>query len=92
MLLLVPCDPLNTRVPDAHFAGEAAAAAGLGWEVALIDHDMLTMGRAAEAVSAERTPRNGFHPVPRGPELRRNSIPLSSAEWAPWDSNPQPTG
>lgn len=51
VLLLVPSDPLNFRIPDEHFAPEAAAAVGLGWDVARIDHDLLTMGHAGEAVS-----------------------------------------
>jgi hypothetical protein len=48
MLLLVPCDVLRPRRPDAHFAAQAAAAG----TVALIDHDALTGGGDAAAAVA----------------------------------------
>jgi len=40
-LLLAPCDPLDHRRPDAHFAPEVQAARDLGVPVALLDHDAL---------------------------------------------------
>lgn len=53
VLLLVPASPLRPRQPDEHFAPEAAAAAGLGVRVALVDHDALAApGGAERAVAA----------------------------------------
>ncbi|WP_343230761.1 ATP-grasp domain-containing protein [Yinghuangia seranimata] len=49
--LLFPCDPLNPRRPDPHFAREAAAARELGFAVAYVDHDAALRGDAAEAVA-----------------------------------------
>ncbi|WP_088288571.1 ATP-grasp domain-containing protein [Kineosporia sp. A_224] len=51
MLLVVPSDPLRARLPDPHFADEAAAARELGVTLALLDHDALVGGRASEATS-----------------------------------------
>lgn len=45
MILLLPSDPLRPRRPDEHFAAEATAARDLGLDVALIDHDTLTVAR-----------------------------------------------
>ncbi|GGO60571.1 hypothetical protein [Nonomuraea cavernae] len=45
---------------DGHFEGEARAVRELGGQVALVDHDALTLGRVAEAVA--RVPQ-GFGPV-----------------------------
>src|SRR4051812_37541414 len=44
MLLLLPADVLRPRRVDEHFAGEAEAARTLGWQVALVDHDVLSSG------------------------------------------------
>ncbi|MFF2653906.1 ATP-grasp domain-containing protein [Streptomyces sp. NPDC058045] len=71
--LLVPCDVLNPRRADEHFAPEAAAARAAGWNVALVDHDALTRpGEAAEAV--RKVPKNAepvtVHAVYRGWMLR----------------------
>ncbi|HWL35013.1 MAG TPA: ATP-grasp domain-containing protein [Frankiaceae bacterium] len=49
MLLVVPSDPLRPRRPDEHFAPEYDAARDAGLDVALVDHDALTAGAAAEA-------------------------------------------
>jgi hypothetical protein len=52
MLLLVPADPLRPRRPDEHFAAEAAAARDAGLDVAVVDHDALTVaGGARRAVA-----------------------------------------
>jgi hypothetical protein len=51
MLLAVPCDPINPRRPDDHFADEFDAARTLGIAVALIDHDALERGRPDDATS-----------------------------------------
>ncbi|MEV5505467.1 ATP-grasp domain-containing protein [Streptomyces orinoci] len=51
--LVIFCrDPLNPRRTDGHFGEEARAARAAGLRVALLDHDTLLGGRAAEAVSA----------------------------------------
>jgi len=50
MLLVVPSDPLKPRRPDEHFADEYEAAADLGIDVALVDHDALVAGNASEGV------------------------------------------
>lgn len=50
MMLLIPCDPLDPRRPDEHFAPEAAAARTAGISVGLVDHDALAAGRAADGV------------------------------------------
>lgn len=54
--LLLPCDPLNLRRADPHFAREAVAARGLGGAVAYLDHDAAVRGDVAEAVG--RVPRD----------------------------------
>lgn len=54
MLLLVPCDPVDPRRPDEHFAAEARAAREAGAAVALVDHDALARGDAAEGVRRVR--------------------------------------
>ncbi|MEV0903013.1 hypothetical protein AB0I88_40170, partial [Actinoplanes sp. NPDC049802] len=43
VMLLLPADVLRPRRPDEHFAGEARAAREAGIEVALIDHDALSL-------------------------------------------------
>jgi hypothetical protein len=58
--LLLCHDPLRPSRCDPHYAAEAKAARGAGAAVALIDHDALVAGRAAEAV--RRVPR-GLGPV-----------------------------
>ncbi|PZS31952.1 MAG: hypothetical protein DLM58_10820 [Pseudonocardiales bacterium] len=69
MLLLIPCDPLNPRKPDEHFAPEAAAARQLGFDVALVDHDAL--GDAAQPADAlRRVPMGASAAVYRGWMLR----------------------
>lgn len=65
MLLLVPADPLLPRQADGHFAPEATAAADLGIQVALVDHDALTEpGGARRAVA--RVPGEDGDAVYRG--------------------------
>lgn len=54
MLLLVPCDPVDPRRPDEHFAAEARAAREAGAAVALVDHDALARGDAAGGVRRVR--------------------------------------
>lgn len=54
VLLLVPCDPVDPRRPDEHFAAEARAARDAGAAVALLDHDALARGDAAEGVRRVR--------------------------------------
>ena len=51
MMLLVPCDPLNPRRADDHFAAEAEAARAAGHPVALVDHDALGAGDAGRGVA-----------------------------------------
>ncbi|MCX4748955.1 ATP-grasp domain-containing protein [Kitasatospora sp. NBC_01287] len=48
--ILLPQDPLNPRRVDPHYSYEAQLVRGLGGETALIDHDALLAGDAAEAV------------------------------------------
>jgi hypothetical protein len=48
--ILMCADPLNPKRVDQHFAREAEAVRALGGSVALIDHDALQRGDAAEAV------------------------------------------
>ncbi|MFB9849792.1 hypothetical protein ACFFMR_05290 [Micromonospora andamanensis] len=68
MMLLVPADPLRPRRPDEHFRAEAVAAGDAGLDVAVVDHDALTMpGRADQAV--ELVPAGG-EAVYRGWMLR----------------------
>jgi len=50
-VLLFPCDPLNPRRADPHFADEYAAARELERPTALIDHDLAAGGDPAGAVS-----------------------------------------
>jgi ATP-grasp domain, R2K clade family 3 len=65
VLLILPSDPLEPRKPDEHFAAEAAAARSLGVDVALIDHDALTVsGPASEVIG--RVPPDGGDAVYRG--------------------------
>jgi ATP-grasp domain, R2K clade family 3 len=52
MMLLVPADPLRPRRPDEHFAAEAAAARASGITVAVVDHDALARGDAADGAVA----------------------------------------
>jgi hypothetical protein len=44
-ILLVPSDPLNTRVVDDHFKRDTISARDLGWDVAVVDFDALVQGR-----------------------------------------------
>jgi hypothetical protein len=48
--ILLPQDPLNPRRVDPHYSYEAQLVRGLGGETALVDHDALLAGAAAEAV------------------------------------------
>jgi hypothetical protein len=48
--ILLPQDPLNPRRVDPHYSYEAQLVRGLGGETALVDHDALLAGEAAEAV------------------------------------------
>ncbi|GAA1977011.1 ATP-grasp domain-containing protein [Kitasatospora viridis] len=48
--ILLPQDPLNPRRVDPHYSYEAQLVRGLGGETALVDHDALLAGDAAEAV------------------------------------------
>ncbi len=50
MLLLLPCDPLDPRRADGHFAPEGVAARSAGVPVALVDHDALVAGRHDDGV------------------------------------------
>lgn len=50
MLLVVPSSPLNPRRPDEHFADEYAAARDLDIDRALVDHDALAAGDAADGI------------------------------------------
>jgi hypothetical protein len=54
--ILMCADPLNPKRVDEHFAREAEAVRALGGSLALIDHDALQRGDAAEAV--RRVPRD----------------------------------
>ncbi len=49
--LIVPCDPLNPRRADPHFADDFDAARAAGWTVGLIDHDSVVAGRAGAALA-----------------------------------------
>ncbi|MER7164145.1 N-acetyltransferase, partial [Streptomyces lydicus] len=55
-LFLFSGDPLHPRRTDPQFAPEAAAARSAGAATAVLDHEALLAGRAAEAVS--RVPRD----------------------------------
>ncbi|MEV1142318.1 ATP-grasp domain-containing protein [Micromonospora sp. NPDC049799] len=68
MMLLVPCDVVHPRRPDEHFADEAEAARQAGIDVALIDHDAVARGNAAD-VAVGRLPE-GTDAVYRGWMLR----------------------
>ncbi|OLR93205.1 hypothetical protein BJP25_17070 [Actinokineospora bangkokensis] len=48
MMILLPCDVLNPRRVDEHFAAEAEAARDAGLEVAHVDHDALQRGGGAD--------------------------------------------
>ncbi|WP_189225209.1 ATP-grasp domain-containing protein [Saccharothrix coeruleofusca] len=67
-LLLLPCDVLNPRRVDEHFAAEAEAARAAGLEVALVDHDALA--RSGDADRAVRRVPEGGEAVYRGWMLR----------------------
>jgi hypothetical protein len=64
-MLLVPADVFRPRRPDEHFAAEAAAAAELGIEVALVDHDGLVEPGGAQA-AVGRVPADRGEAVYRG--------------------------
>jgi ATP-grasp domain, R2K clade family 3 len=68
VILLVPCDPLQPRRVDDHFAAEADAARDAGWTVVLVDHDALQRPGGADPVIA-RVPAGG-HARYRGWMLR----------------------
>jgi hypothetical protein len=68
-MLLVPADVFRPRRPDEHFAAEAAAAAEVGFEVALVDHDGLGEPGGAQAAIA-RVPADSGEAVYRGWMLR----------------------
>lgn len=53
VMLLVPADVLHPRRADGHFAAEADAARAAGFDVALVDHDLL----AARSGDADRAVR-----------------------------------
>jgi ATP-grasp domain, R2K clade family 3 len=63
--MLFPADPLRPRRPDDHFAAEAQAARDLGLDVALVDHDALARGGAADRAVA-RVPEGATDAVYRG--------------------------
>jgi hypothetical protein len=70
-MLLVPCDPIHPRKPDAHFQDEAAAARDLGIQVGLVDHDALTRpDGAADSVARLRVDGPVSDAVYRGWMLR----------------------
>ncbi|MFF7636707.1 ATP-grasp domain-containing protein [Kitasatospora sp. NPDC008050] len=48
--ILLPQDPLNPRRVDPHYSYEAQLVRGLGGETALVNHDALLAGDAAEGV------------------------------------------
>jgi hypothetical protein len=52
VLALFPADPLRPRRVDEHFDAEAVAARQLGFDVALVDHDLAARGDAGAAVRA----------------------------------------
>jgi hypothetical protein len=62
MTLVVPCDPLDPRRVDPHFAEEASAAQALGHAVLKVDHDALTRGRT-EDVLPRRPPATAVGPA-----------------------------
>lgn len=68
-MLLVPRDVLRPRRPEEHFAAEARAAAELGVQVALVDHDGLCEPDGAGAAVA-RVPADAGAAVYRGWMLR----------------------
>ena len=56
-LLLLPCEPGSPRRPDPHFAREAEAGRGVGFDVAYLDHDVLEATRdGAAALAGARLP------------------------------------
>jgi ATP-grasp domain-containing protein len=63
--MLFPADALRPRTPDEHFAAEFRAGRELGVEVALVDHDALARGGAADRAVA-RVPREPAEAVYRG--------------------------
>lgn len=58
MMLLVPADVLHPRRADEHFADEAEAARAAGMDVALVDHDALTVPDGADR-AVRRVPEGG---------------------------------
>ncbi|AUG77326.1 hypothetical protein CFP65_2496 [Kitasatospora sp. MMS16-BH015] len=54
-VILLPSDPLAPKRPDPHYVWEAQLVRELGGQYVLLDHDALTAGAVAEAVS--RVPR-----------------------------------
>ena len=73
MLLLLPHDPLRSRVVDAHFARERATATELGIPVALVDHDAICRGDGGHAG------------VPEAPEAVYRGWMIPAARYAAWE-------
>jgi hypothetical protein len=74
-MFLFPADVLRPRRVDDHFAPEAEAARELGVPYALVDHDALTSGAAARAVTK----------VPEGEAVYRGWM-LTSDEYAAFEA------
>jgi hypothetical protein len=68
-MLLAPADTLRPSRPDEHFAAEAEAAAAMGMDVALVDHDALSEADGAER-AVRRVPGGAGDAVYRGWMLR----------------------
>ncbi len=69
--MLVPSDVLHPRRPDEHFADEARAARDAGLDVAVVDHDALTVrGGSQRAVARVPESAAGEVAVYRGWMLR----------------------
>ncbi len=62
--IVLCCDPLDRRVPDAAFAAEADAARRAGLQPLLVDHDALAAGDMRAALG------RAAHPAP-GPAVYR---------------------
>lgn len=80
-MLLVPADVLRPSRPEAHFAAEADAAAGLGIGVALVDHDALTEPDGAGR-GVRRVPCGDGEAVYRGWMLRSGQYAAFAAALA----------
>lgn len=62
MMLLVPSEVLDPHRPDGHFTDEAQAARAAGLNIALVDHDALTVSGGARRAVA-RVPMPAAHEV-----------------------------